>query len=221
MKKVRFMIVMIIMFIVIILCGTKKIYATNTSVQFEGKDEILSGQIQIVTLNIKSEENIGVIQGILDYDSGITDLQINSNYNGWLVTYNKETGKFNAFNANGTKDGEVLQLSYKLEDNAQKGKVQVKDIELTTTSYKTIEVSESAVKNVSKVEIKKEPNNNNNTDDSKQENTIVQPGKKDNTISGEILPATGKSIIIIIAIILGLTVLIVIGRKLKEYKEIK
>lgn len=217
MKKVRFIIIIFIL----ILCSATKIYATNTLIQFGGKDELLSGQIQVVTLNIKTEENVGVIQGTLNCDSGITDLYINSNYNGWLVTYNKESGKFNAFNATGTKDGDVLQLSYKLKDNAQKGKIEVKDIELTTTSYKTIEVAENVVKNVNKVEIEKEPDNNNDTDDAKQGNTIVQPGKKDNTISSEILPATGKSIVIIIAIILGFTVMIIIGKKVKEYKEIR
>lgn len=204
MKKVK----NIIIILIAILCSATKIYANNTSIQFNGKDEILPEETQVATLNIISEENIGVIQGTLSIDSGITDLEINSNYNGWLVTYNEETGKFNAFNANGIKEGEIIQIAYKLKDNATKGEIQIKDIELTTTSYNTIEVKENAIKKISKIERKSDNQNN----------------EKDHTMASTTLPATGKSLtveIVVIAILAVIICMIVVTyRKLKEYKQI-
>lgn len=103
--------------LVAILCGTIKIYATNTSVQISGQDEVKQGEIQTITLNLSSEENVV-------------------------------------------------------------------------------------------------------TQPEKKDDKVTQPGKKDNTVSKTTLPATGKSILVKIVIVLVFAIVIFAYKKVKEYKEI-
>lgn len=192
-----------------------KEYSTSTLIQLNGKDEILQGEVQELTFNISSEENVGIIQGKLSKNAGISNLQIISKNNDWIVTYDKKTGKFNAINANGTNNGEVIKLTYELANNATSGEIKITDMKLITTSYDVIEVPIDAIKNVTK----KEEQINNPSQD-----TSTRPGQNDNTTSGNYLPATGMPIVLkVITVMLTsvLTIGIVVYKKVKEYRQIQ
>lgn len=124
--------------------------ANSNSVQFSGNSEVIVGEENVVTIKIQNNEPIGVIEGVISCDSNIKDLKISSSYNGWTATYNDKTGKFNAFNAEGTSNGDVLQITYKLSENASKGSIILKDIQLTTISYETIEIKDVIEKTITK-----------------------------------------------------------------------
>lgn len=114
MKKIQFTIIIYIL----ILCGLTTTFASSQSVQINGANEVIAGEDNIITVQVQNSEAVGVIQGIIKFDSNIKDVKINPSHNGWTATYNEKTGQFNAFNANGTSNGEVLQITYKLSENA-------------------------------------------------------------------------------------------------------
>lgn len=143
--------------------------ANSNSVQFNGNNEVTVGEENVITLKIQNNEPIGVIEGIINYDSNIKDLKVSSSYNGWTATYNDKTGKFNAFNAEGTSNGDVLQITYKLSENASKGSIMLNNIQLTTISYETIEIKDTIEKTITKALVTskstiQEISNNKNTE---------------------------------------------------------
>ena len=97
MKKTK----LIVAIFVIILGALTITKAASTSVKFKGEDKIVAEKEEILTIEISNNEKIGVINGIISYDSNIKDVKIDSSYNGWMVTYNEETGQFNALKAEG------------------------------------------------------------------------------------------------------------------------
>lgn len=150
----------------ITLCQTIIIYAAGEKVQFKE-----TNQENTITIEITSSEKIGVIEGNISHDAGISQVKVSSSYNGWTATYNEETGKFNAFKAEGTNNEEVLQITYQLNSNSSQGTIEAKDINLTTISYKTIEV-ENIRKTIQKVN--NTIANNNATTDNTRNSSVTK-----------------------------------------------
>ncbi len=108
------------------------------------------GSDNTITIEIANNEKVGVIEGVISHDAGIKQIEISSNYNGWIAIYNEETGKFNALKPEGTNKEEVLQITYQLDQQALQGTITVEDIELTTISYNTIDVGNNISKTIKK-----------------------------------------------------------------------
>lgn len=112
-------------------------YAAEANVQFKETDKE-----NIITIEISNSEKVGVIEGFINYDAGIKQLEVSPNCNGWTAIFNEETGKFNAFKAEGANNEEVLKITYQLNPNSSQGTIALKDIQLTTISYNTIDVND-------------------------------------------------------------------------------
>lgn len=171
----------IILFI-IILCGLlTTVLASGAVIYINGDNDVIGEKDNIITVQVQNSEAVGVIQGTIKFDSNIKDVKIVSSYNGWTATYNETTGKFNAFNAEGTSNGEVLQIIYKLSENANQGLITLKDIELTTISYDTIKIDNNITKTINKALEKSEQNNrevveNNSNSNADKETNAKQYG---------------------------------------------
>ena len=177
---------LIVAIFVIILGALTITQAASASVKFKGEDKIEAEKEQILTIEISNNEAIGVINGIISYDSNIKDVKISSGYNGWMATYNEATGQFNALKAEGETNGEVLQITYKLKEDASQGTITLKDIELTTTSYETIKIEENINKTISKTtetdksKENNKPNQNQGQDKQEEDNNNTKPIKNAN-----------------------------------------
>lgn len=223
MKKIQFT---IIIYIIIIICGLTTTFASSQSVQINGANEVVGGEDNIITVQVQNSEAVGVIQGIIKFDSNIKDVKINPSYNGWTATYNEKTGQFNAFNAKGTSNGEVLQITYKLSENAQQGSVTLKDLELTTISYDIKKVENDITKTITKTtknsNQNENPINKNGITNNKGKNITNINAKQSNignTKAKTILPKAGNASFIIIAIITMLIIIVIIlYKKMQSYK---
>lgn len=148
MKKLK--IIICILIFISLLCLAITSYGENSPVSLKGESEVEQKTSQTLTVEITNTEAIGVIEGILSYDDTIENVTIEPSYNGWSATYNPSTKKFNAYNATGTKSGEVIKITYNLKENASKGNIVLKDIELTTITYETINVKGNVNKEIKK-----------------------------------------------------------------------
>lgn len=233
----------------IILCISKISSAANASVQLNGENKVIAGKDNTITLQIQNSEAIGVIEGTISHDSNIKDIQISPSYNGWTITYNESTGKFNAFKAEGTSNGEALQITYKLDENASQCSITLKDIELTTTSYNTIKIEKDIIKTITKTTEDNNQltnNNNNNQNNANSSNNNNQANnqsniatnnintKRNNTntttknqivrnnVTKSIFPKAGSVSFIIVPILIVLIITtIMLYKKLQYYKSIK
>ena len=173
MKKTK----LIVAIFVIILGALTITKAASTSVKFKGEDKIVAEKEEILTIEISNNEKIGVINGIISYDSNIKDVKIDSSYNGWMVTYNEETGQFNALKAEGETNGEVLKITYKLKESASQGLITLQNIELTTISYETIKIDQNISKTISKT-TETNKNNNENTTKTIKNTNVTKTGSR-------------------------------------------
>lgn len=180
-------------------------YATGANVQF-----IETDKEDTITIEISNSEKVGVIEGVVNYDAGIKQLQVSPSCNGWTAVYNEETGKFNAFKAEGANKEEALQITYQLNPNSSQGTIAVKDIELTTINYNTIQIE-----NISKT-IKRA------TDTTKGTGATGTAQGGGQLVAHEEIPKLGGPSWIGIAIIVGAVIaVILLYKKVRDYREIK
>ena len=84
----------IMLFISIILCMiTTCVFADTVPVSLEGSTSATPGSTVTVNVKISSSDTIGVVSGVIGYNSNITSVEV-SGKNNWVVTYNSETGKY-------------------------------------------------------------------------------------------------------------------------------
>lgn len=233
MKKVNIIIISIIIFLYM---ATIQVNAAGMKVQFTGDTEVEVGKTQTITLKITSDIAIGVLEGTLKWDNNIEDVQISESFNGWTTTYNENTGTFNTFNARGTKDGEVLELSYKLKENSTSGSIQINDIKMSTIDYETINMQGTVEKRLTKkiinnqndeastqefVNYDNRQNTSGNSNGLKNQNQINGLEQKNN-YSNQTLPKAGipKLVLLILAVIVILLI-IFFAKRAKLYKDIK
>ena len=131
MKK-SFIIIFLVL-IMSILMGTCVI-ATETTINLEGSTTVPPGGTSTLNLKISSEETIGVISGKIEYDSNIDNIILSAK-NNWTVTYNSETGVFNAYKAEGAKIEEIMEIKYTVSDTVSLGTIKVDDIKMVNINY--------------------------------------------------------------------------------------
>lgn len=201
---------------IIILSQTLTIYASGANVKFQEKD-----QDNILTIQVENSEKVGVIEGIIGHDSGIEQIQISSSYNGWTAVYNEETGKFNAFKAEGANSEETIQITYQLNPNSSQGTITVEDIELTTISYKTIDVENNISKTIKRAD---EATKGSSSSESSSKTSSVNGQTKENgqvSQNKEIPKLGGPSWWSIAIIAVVVIIAIILYKKVRDYKEIK
>ena len=138
-RKIKFI---IFAMVGILFLGMPTLYATD-GVTFVGDDEVETGESQTILIHITYSEKIGILEGVLSYDTeNIESFSVSSSYNGWTTTYNESTGKFNALYASGLEDGDVLEITYVLKDEATSGYITLSNISLTTISYSIIDIDD-------------------------------------------------------------------------------
>ena len=133
---------MIILFISIILCITATcVFAETVPVSLEGETNVTPGSTGTVNVKISSSDTIGVVSGVIGYDSNITSVEV-SGKNNWTVTYNSETGKFNAYKAEGAKSEEIIQIKYTASNTEGTGTITLSSLQVTNINYETENVSD-------------------------------------------------------------------------------
>lgn len=155
-----------------ILCITATyVFAENSPLSLQGK-QVVPGSTGTVNVKISSSDTIGVVSGVIGYDSNITSVEV-SGKNNWTVTYNSETGQFNAYKAEGTKQEEIIQIKYTASNAESTGKITLKDLKVTNINYETEEIS-----NITKeITIKNSTTNNPTTDNPTTDNPATNnPG---------------------------------------------
>lgn len=144
MKKVK---IALVVFCLVLFCSLS-VLAAGSTVEWVGDSEVTPGQTQTLMLKVKSNNKVGVIDGIIVYDSNIENVKISSTYNEWTTNYNSASGKFNTFKAEGTEEGEVLKLTYNLKSGATSGTITLSGAKITTTDYESESVSGNITKTV-------------------------------------------------------------------------
>ena len=133
---------MIMLFISIILCITATcVFAETVPVSLEGETSVTPGSTGTVNVKISSSDTIGVVSGVIGYDSNITSVEV-SGKNNWVVTYNSETGQFNAYKAEGAKLEEIIQIKYTVSNTEGTGTITLSSLQVTNINYETENVSD-------------------------------------------------------------------------------
>ena len=231
MRKTKFIIVLIIG---ILFFNMPVLYATDT-VSFVGDDEVETGVSQTITIHVTYSEEIGVLEGVLSYDTeNIEDFSVSSSYNGWTTTYNESTRKFNTLYASGTTDDDVLEIIYTLKEGSTSGYITLSDISLTTISYSIIDVDDITKTITAKTSTSTDEDTTNtnvstsssssSTDSTSTSTTTSNSSTTSNsntsTTSTSSLPYTGNTRYIIAGIILISILGFLVYKKVRYYKEI-
>lgn len=231
----------IMLFISIILCMiTTCVFADTVPVSLEGSTSATPGSTVTVNVKISSSDTIGVVSGVIGYNSNITSVEV-SGKNNWVATYNSETGKFNAYKAEGGSTEEIIQIKYVTSNTEGTGTITLSDLQITNTNYETKNIND-ITKNIT---IKKESADNpaDNPTDEPTDNTIDNStdktedqssdnkstikdsttSKADTKTSVKTLPYAGKmkEIVLPIGIVLLGIISVVAYMGYKKYREIK
>ena len=148
MKKSVLKVLLIAIFLLTI---TKIVYAADPSIIIEGDDSIAPGATKEMTVKIISEEDVGVISGSIEKNELIKSFTL-SGENGWNITFNQQTGKFNVVKAEGAKQEVILKIQYVASDVGGTGTITLKGVKATTINYETKELGD-ILKEISIVEI--------------------------------------------------------------------
>lgn len=215
MRFCRNIVLVISVIISVLLVSSAYSYAAEAEVSLSGNETVETGTTQTVLVKIKNDEEIGVIQGKIVDNQNVDIVNIEACDNNWVVNYNSTTKQFNAYYANGVKDGDVLAIKYKLKTGASSGTIKLTEVKLTTIGYTLIDNIEVAEKNItgkasSGSESKeKQPSSTSESSSSESSNGISNQQKKS---ANGIIPQLGQSGKIFIAII-GATLVAVISYK--------
>ena len=199
------------------------------------------GEEVTVTVSV-SDINMGTngintLEGKIKYDTNIFEEVKSSSrqsLNNWTTTYNDESstlnGKFLAVNlSNGVKENtQIFSVKFKVKSDISETTETQIDFENITSNDGTdlINVGTKSVKLTINVEntgvgTQTPSTNENNTNNGNNTETNKNTTITDKTQSAGILPNTGKSITIIIAITILAVIVIALGIKNKSMKDIK
>ena len=241
----------IIFFIAIILCiATTCVLAESGPISLEGETSVAPGSTGTVNVKISSSDTIGVVSGIIGYDSNITNVEV-SGKNNWSLTYNSETGKFNIYNPEGAETEEIIQIKYTVSNTEGTGTITLSNLQVTNMKYETENVSDVTktitIENSTISDPTDDPaddptddptndpsddNNQNNTNDGKNTNIGTSNGTNANgtntsktttTAPGKTLPYAGIMTKVVLPIGIVLVGVVSVGTYIgyKKYKGIK
>lgn len=223
--------------IIIILLTSVTYAATGTAELKADVKEVKKGETFTVTLVVASEEGINGISTKYTYDTDKLELVSESlvDTTNWSNLGTSPELTIICNSTSSIKSADIYTLKFKVKDNVTAGSVatvETTDILLDTDAQSDSEVTISAKKvEVNVIEDKNNntddpgtnnpsnPNNPNNSSNTKNSGTST---KKPDSTSGDKLPQTGESNVIIYILIVILLILSVISyKRYNEYKKIK
>lgn len=205
--------IVVIISCIMLLFFCTKVQAKDSIISFSGDENIEVSKQQIISLKISSDKNIGVIQGRINGGTNIEIVDVVAKNQKWVTNFNNVTNQFNVYYANGAKEGEIIDIKYKLKDGSKSGTISIDKIELTTTSYETINVDGINKTITAKIadDVDKESKSSNYTETTSTENA----NNNSKNSSNEIIPKLGQDKIIAICFFVALFVVIVSRSKMK------
>ena len=138
----------IITFITIVLVSllTTLVCAAEPQITINGDNTAKVKEEKELKIKIFSDEEIGIISGKIEANGNITNMNV-TGINGWNLTYNKETGVFNIYKAEGSKSEEIISIKYTTGNVEGQGSITLSNLKMTTISYKSTEIG-NVTKNI-------------------------------------------------------------------------
>lgn len=127
-------IITILFTIVFLSVLTTLVYGADPQIAINGDSTVKPGETKELTINISSDEEIGIISGKIEASSNIIDMTV-TGVNNWNLTYNSNTGEFNIYKAEGTKVQDIINIQYKAGTEEGTGTISLSNIKMTTISY--------------------------------------------------------------------------------------
>lgn len=144
-------ILILILTILTVFLSITSTFAAATQLTLEGDITSKPKETKVLTVKLSSETEIGAISGKIVASGNIEKISVKGK-NDWNLTFNKETGIFNTYKAEGSKVEELIDIEYTAKNAEGTGKITISNLKITTLDYETIEAS-----NLQKeIEIKKE-----------------------------------------------------------------
>ena len=230
----KFKIIITIMILSLLLGTTTALAATGT-VTINGDSKVDLGAQKSLKIKVSSDELIGVISGKIETSGKMNNITI-TGINGWNLTYNSQTGVFNIYKAEGSKSEEIIEIKYTAANSAGTANVTLSELNLTTTTYGTIE-HQDVVKNIT---IGNNDNPGNNEANNEENNIIPElniigneeennqvnneqnspiGNNTDNTTSEEKIPQTGEENYILIPISAIIVLSVIFYIKYMQYRK--
>ena len=170
----------LIITIILVLSLTTLVYGVSAQININGDETAKEGETKELTINISSDEEIGIVSGKIEANSNITEMTV-TGINKWSLTYNENTGVFNIVKAAGAKTEGIIKIRYKAGSEGT-GTITLSDIKMTTINYEQ-EEKEDIIKNITITKEQKETGGegtNQDTNKEKQNNEANQGTNKEN-----------------------------------------
>lgn len=181
----------IIMFImlVFIVCLTTIVYAEGSPITVNGDNTITPGGTKELSVNVSSSEEIGIISGIITATDNVSSYTATAQ-NGWNLTFNKNTGEFNIFKAEGAKAETIMKISYTVTENEGTATVSLTNLKATTIEYdedEPADVVKAITVKTAEENLETEPKGETEKDDATNQESgqkDIQSNKQDNNSNG-------------------------------------
>lgn len=133
-KKIFITIILTILF-----CSTY-VLAVEPQITLEGEQMAKPNETKTLTIKISAEKEIGVVSGKIETNEKITNINVTGK-NNWNLTFNKDTGVFNVYKAEGAKTEEIINIEYTTADTEGTGTITMSNLKMTTIEYETKDVA--------------------------------------------------------------------------------
>ena len=125
---------------------TTLVYAADSQIIINGDSTAKLEETKELTIKISSNEEIGIISGKIESNSNITNMTV-TGINSWNLTYNKDTGVFNIYKAEGAKTEDIMNIKYTTGNTEGTGSITLSNIKMTTINYESKEIA-NVTKNI-------------------------------------------------------------------------
>lgn len=129
----------IIVILAILFCTTY-VCAVEPQIMLEGEQIAKPNETKTLTIKIASETEIGVVSGKIEANENIVNMNITGK-NNWNLTFNKDTGVFNIYKAEGSKSEEIINIEYTTANTEGMGTITISNLKMTTIEYETKDVA--------------------------------------------------------------------------------
>lgn len=184
MKKVY--LVLLIIFIILFL-NFSTAYAAATELSFLGSESVEINTSNKITVKLESSKEVGIISGVLEKSSNVSEMNVEGK-NNWNLTYNEETGEFNIYKAQGSKNDEIMEINYTVKDEGtaefKLSNLKAADITYTEEELESIEMQ---------IDVSKKQSQDKNTTNTQNTQNNTSNTSKDNTTNTSNNTNTSKS----------------------------
>ena len=184
-KKMKLKRIIILTILTLIFCTTCAL-AAEPQMTIDGEQTAKPNETKELSIKISSEIEIGVVSGKIESNEKISTIDVTGK-NNWNLTFNKETGVFNIYKAEGAKEEEIISIKYTTAGTEGTGKITLSNLKMTTIDYETKDVS-NVVKEIS---IKKETTEPDPVEVTLKNIKITKAPKKTEYTEGEKFDKTG------------------------------